>query len=536
MPDGRTLLLIDDDPFFLRFAGDLLRQGGFAVVPLDEPTRAVASALELEPDLIVVDQHMPVLTGGELVLSLRSFPQLADVPVVFAIGDVSERAALKALLSGAADVLRKPFRPEYVERLRAVQAECEERRALLPDERKVENLLSFHARERFTGVIAVNPDMPFEGRAELRQGRLVEARYGPVTGRDALLEMVQLDDGDWRFESGERPQVRSAPVSVKPKTARVLFADDDGATRPMVRRQLEDAGYQVTLAEDGVDAFERAVAERFDVAVIDLNMPRLDGWGLLRLLRSDHRTRDTMAVVLSAQSAYRESLRAVRAGAYDYVAKTGRAEPLVECLERALGPRRAARVDLAEKDRVFLDVGRLGPSWLLLTLGELEATGTLEVRDDWAGYVVELESGELVRAQAVAAKRQTSGIPAIGALLSGRNARGTFIRTAPTERTPCMSAQAAVGQAAERLNQLEATVTEKKLASAQTVDFDPELYRLYLQVATDRDVLVARAVCEQRLPLASLGEKLGLPDEQVERALKDLLRRRVISFGDAFTG
>ena len=76
--------------------------------------------------------------------------------------------------------------------------------------------------------------------------------------------------------------------------ARILLADDEEALRLTMGRQLRRAGYEVTLAEDGMAAAELLGQEPFDVVVSDMKMPRLDGMGLLycqrdilRLFRPD---------------------------------------------------------------------------------------------------------------------------------------------------------------------------------------------------------------------------------------------------------
>jgi two-component system chemotaxis response regulator CheY len=67
--------------------------------------------------------------------------------------------------------------------------------------------------------------------------------------------------------------------------ALILAVDDSPSMRKMVSFTLTGAGYQVVEAVDGVDAFEKAQAQSFDLVLTDQNMPRLDGLGLTRKLR-----------------------------------------------------------------------------------------------------------------------------------------------------------------------------------------------------------------------------------------------------------
>ena len=63
---------------------------------------------------------------------------------------------------------------------------------------------------------------------------------------------------------------------------RILAVDDSPSMRKMVAFTLSGAGYQVVEAVDGVDAYEKAVNQTFDLVLTDQNMPRLDGLGLTR--------------------------------------------------------------------------------------------------------------------------------------------------------------------------------------------------------------------------------------------------------------
>jgi CheY-like chemotaxis protein len=84
----------------------------------------------------------------------------------------------------------------------------------------------------------------------------------------------------------------------------VLVIDDDEGIRSAVAQVLQQCGYEVAVAADGQDAVELLEAEAIepDAIVLDLMMPRMDGWSFLSRLRSDPRFRDLPVVVASAFS------------------------------------------------------------------------------------------------------------------------------------------------------------------------------------------------------------------------------------------
>ena len=84
--------------------------------------------------------------------------------------------------------------------------------------------------------------------------------------------------------------------------------------------------------------------------------------------------------------------------------------------------------------------------------------------------------------------------------------------------------------ARQTLNRLEDRITVRKIAEAPSFDVDEELYVLFRKIGSDRELMLARAVCEQRVVPGELSAHLGLTPAEIEDGLKELLRRRVISF------
>jgi CheY-like chemotaxis protein len=528
------ILALDDDPLFLRALGDQLTAAGMTFMAVREPTRAVPGASSFNPDLLLVDRHMPVLTGSEVIRSLRAFTETAHIPVAVVTADTREREILRAFKAGAVDVLHKPLEASWALRIGKLLQELAEMRmsaAVGGPSLLVSRLLAFYRRTGRTGALRLNPDTPFEGRAEFHGGELVSAELGPLRGLDALEEMATFDDGNWAFE-GESAR-RPPPASEKdaPRAEfQILFVDDDPDIRVLFQAQLKRAGYGVELAEDGQQACRRALEVPFDLVLADLAMPHLDGWGVLRHLRTDYRTRDVPVIFLSAHDDYRDTLRAARAGAFDYLPKTGRGDLVVGRIAAALAPRMHALEALRNGRRTMrLDV--VGPQWAIRRLGGMGATGRFQAEDAWGSYTLALRAGAPVGAKAVFSEREATGISAVAALLASRDARATF-EPGPVSGTATLAPDMAslLTRAAETLNRLEERITLRKIAEAPSFDVDEELYEVFRKIGSDRDLMLARAVCEQRVAPGELSAHLNLTPAEVEDGLKELLRRRVISF------
>jgi CheY-like chemotaxis protein len=110
----------------------------------------------------------------------------------------------------------------------------------------------------------------------------------------------------------------------------ILIADDYDDNRELLRLMLEGEGYQIREARNGREALVAALEEAPAVALIDLSMPSLDGWGLLREMRADERTRAVPCVAVTAFAANQDRLRALEAGFDAYTSKPFRAKELIE--------------------------------------------------------------------------------------------------------------------------------------------------------------------------------------------------------------
>jgi len=109
---------------------------------------------------------------------------------------------------------------------------------------------------------------------------------------------------------------------------RILVVDDEAANRLLVRRALESLGYDVDEAEDGVAALASIEGAQPDLILLDLVMPRLDGYAVLSALKNDPRRRLIPVVMLTSHDEFTEKLRAVEVGVDDYLAKPFRVQEL----------------------------------------------------------------------------------------------------------------------------------------------------------------------------------------------------------------
>ncbi|HKR01450.1 MAG TPA: response regulator [Pyrinomonadaceae bacterium] len=121
--------------------------------------------------------------------------------------------------------------------------------------------------------------------------------------------------------------------------ANILIIDDYADNRELLRLMLEGVGHRISEADDGRSGIEMARAEAPDLILVDISMPGLDGWGVLRELRADERTRH---IPCAAVTAYADGERAsALAHGFDgYLPKPYRRDELIGTVEGLLSKHR----------------------------------------------------------------------------------------------------------------------------------------------------------------------------------------------------
>ncbi|MGQ0609997.1 MAG: response regulator [Paracoccaceae bacterium] len=120
-------------------------------------------------------------------------------------------------------------------------------------------------------------------------------------------------------------------------TLTVLAIDDSRTIRAMVQRAMHEAGFTCVLAEDGVQGVARFREEVPDVVITDINMPNLDGYGVITAIRGGDVHRRVPILVLSTESSPALKSRAREAGATGWIVKPFDDDALVSVVRRVTG-------------------------------------------------------------------------------------------------------------------------------------------------------------------------------------------------------
>ncbi len=132
---------------------------------------------------------------------------------------------------------------------------------------------------------------------------------------------------------------------------KILVADDSAILRAAVRRLLEPEGYEIIEAEDGVDAATRIIEQRPSLILLDLSMPRLNGYVVCRLVKEDPVLAATPVLILTGRDSVEDRYWAQRSGADGYLTKDSLGEGLVASINAALASQALMELSRAEPPR-----------------------------------------------------------------------------------------------------------------------------------------------------------------------------------------
>ena len=123
---------------------------------------------------------------------------------------------------------------------------------------------------------------------------------------------------------------------------KILYVEDNDDNLYMLSLRFESlAGYEIVSAPDGAEGYAKATTERPDLILMDLNLPVVDGWEVMRRLKENAGTRDIPVIALTAHAMTGAREKAMEAGADDFDTKPVQFERLLEKIQTALA--RAAR-------------------------------------------------------------------------------------------------------------------------------------------------------------------------------------------------
>lgn len=160
-------------------------------------------------------------------------------------------------------------------------------------------------------------------------------RYDLFAGHLAVAgNCVTMQKGGKAMESSILKDLTYLPGS---RMKKVLVIDDNPTIVELIKYAVNLQGsYQVVVAFDGMQGLERVFAEQPDCVIVDVKMPRMDGYQLVRALRGDHRTANIPLIILSAMTRDEDQMVGFLSGVDEYLTKPFKPAALHAAMERVM--------------------------------------------------------------------------------------------------------------------------------------------------------------------------------------------------------
>ena len=369
--------MVDDNPVNLKLTAHLIRKAGFLTDTAETAEQALDRLAANLPDLVVTDLQLPGMDGLELTRTVKQNPEWRSIPVVLLTAAHSPEEEVKARQAGCECSIAKPVDgnlfPGVIQAFLgsppAANPRDEELQGLPMEELRKEFLAGgagecrailaqFGASRLFAPVLdlvsickAMHRWAGVGGTVGL-PGITLHAR-----GVEALCAVPDPDMEELRRKLTELlhefTHPEPVPQNPAPRTRQVaaiaentaapvkpviLVADDDPTIRAVIRLALEAAGFECRIADDGVLTCSIARNSLPNAIVLDVNMPRMDGFQVMYCLRSMWSTRKIPVILLTARHDKFDILRGAELGAAEYMTKPFEVNDLLARLKRLTTP------------------------------------------------------------------------------------------------------------------------------------------------------------------------------------------------------
>ncbi len=261
----RYALLVEDSPTATAQLTRYMREVGVDVLPQTHGSGAVAQAIKIQPDVIILDILLPDVSGWDILQALKAEERTKDIPVMV-VSVIDERE--RAMAAGATACLLKPIkRGELYDILRHVVAQKE------------------MSRNQEAG------------------------------------ELVVMDTAVSEPSGNHHPSPAQEKETAVPTKPRILLAEDNEHNITTFSSYLNAKGFDVSVVRNGIEAVAYAKSELPNLIIMDIQMPQMNGLDAIRHIRDENSTRNIPIIAVTALAMPGDEEACIRAGANAYLSK-----------------------------------------------------------------------------------------------------------------------------------------------------------------------------------------------------------------------
>jgi signal transduction histidine kinase len=335
----RTVLVVDDKLSNRSLLLNLLEPLGFEIVLAENGQEEVTIAKEIQPDLILTDMIMPVMTGFEAVQEIRQISELNDVVIIAISASVFELEKDKTLISGCNDFLPKPVDIQKLFTLMEKYLKLEWVYEKSVEESWSENKLSI---EKAEGLLIPPPPAELDILYQLailgdiqqlleqtiRLIKQVDKKYLPFAHKlhklanrfedEQILALIEpLMEKNQAVTTATLPNHSFNNV----ENNVILIVDDNATNLGVIFDYLVKFGFKLFIAKDGEMGLKRANLVHPDLILLDVMMPGIDGFEMCRRLKAIDIIKDIPVIFMTALVNTEDKLKGFEVGGVDYITK-----------------------------------------------------------------------------------------------------------------------------------------------------------------------------------------------------------------------
>lgn len=306
------ILIVDDDDDMRRLIGMMLKSR-YEVVEACDGLDALSKLEIVEPDFAIIDIMMPLMDGYQVCEAIRRHPRFKSIQVLFLSAFGGTENIKKSYAVGANLFMTKPIDPERIVKNIDFTIEHE------PPQRQP---------KRYT----IEQIAALERAKDHHQDKREAAHEGALRADRPGREWRPREESIFADEpASARAAAPSVGIPGGGERPRLLLVDDDAELIQMLDLALREE-YEITTAGNGIEAIERMVDYQPDLMLIDIMMPKMNGYQLLQSIRRNAYFGQMPVIVLSAKSSAKDKEYALKLGATQFLGKPFRMEELLGTL------------------------------------------------------------------------------------------------------------------------------------------------------------------------------------------------------------
>jgi DNA-binding response OmpR family regulator len=282
------ILVVDDEPAIRDMLTYALVSKGYLVETAASPEDAIQKARTASFNLMILDLKMPEVSGLELLKVVKQYS--SDMMAIVMTGSPDLESTIESMRAGVFDYIAKPFDLETI--LNSVEKALE-------NQRVTRALTSAHEMNRLQSEILLH--MSHEFKTSIQDVQAQIQKLAELV--NSILELPSRSPGRVSGTPMQWENVlqKLSQLSKRASKANVLVVDDDPAVVDLLDYMLTRQGYEVDCVFDGQAAMERLKSRRPDFLILDIMMPKLNGFEVLDAISTDPALKDLPVVVLTAR-------------------------------------------------------------------------------------------------------------------------------------------------------------------------------------------------------------------------------------------